>query len=427
MDIIIYPKENLKGVFTVPGDKSISHRAVMFGSISDGRTNISGFLTGEDCLSTISCFKKMGIEIEVCGTDVVVHGKGLHGLSSPEGILDVGNSGTTIRLLTGLLCGQDFNCKLTGDNSIQKRPMERVAVPLREMGADISGRIKDNKLFAPVNVKGKKLKGISYAMNVASAQVKSAILLASLYADGQTEIIEPEPTRNHTEIMLNYLGADIKRDGNKIISSPVKELYAKEIHVPGDISSAAYFLVTGTICKNSEITINNVGVNPTRTGIISVLHEMGANISVENKRVVCGEPVADIHVKYSKLKGITIGGDIIPSLIDEIPVIAVAASLAEGKTVIKDAGELKVKESNRIKTIVCELKKLGADIEETEDGMVINGVNRLKGNVCESYGDHRIAMSIAVAALASQGETTIKGMECADISFPGFYDYIERL
>ncbi|MGE4213360.1 MAG: 3-phosphoshikimate 1-carboxyvinyltransferase [Anaerotignaceae bacterium] len=427
MNKILKYKNNLKGSFFVPGDKSISHRAVMFGSIANGTTTVHGFLTGEDCLSTISCFKKLGVDIQVNDTDVTVHGKGLHGLSAPSEILDVGNSGTTMRLISGLLCGQNFNCTLTGDASIQKRPMGRVSLPLSKMGAKMEGKMEDGKLLAPINITGSRLTAITYTLPVASAQVKSAIILAGLYAKGTTVVIEPEATRNHTEIMLNYLGANIEHNGTEIICRPVNELYGKEIFVPGDISSAAYFMVAGAICQNSQITIENVGINPTRIGIITVLENMGADITLQNKKTVCGEETADICVKTSNLKGTVIEGDIIPKLIDEIPIIAVAAAMADGITIIKDAQELKVKESNRIKTVVCELKKMGVDIEETEDGMIIKGGKGIKGAVCDSYDDHRIAMSLAVAALVADGETTITNTQCVDISFPNFFEFIERM
>ena len=425
MDTVLKSKNNINGTFTVPGDKSISHRSVMLSSLAEGTSHISGFLTGEDCLSTVSCFKKMGVEIEIDGTNVTVHGKGLNGLTKPTETLDVGNSGTTLRLMTGILSAQKFESHITGDSSIQKRPMDRVNAPLSLMGASIKG-CGGEKLYAPLTVEGKNLKAIEYTLPVASAQVKSAIILAGLYADGETTIIEPEATRDHTEIMLNYLGADIKKDGNKITVKPVKELYAKDITVPGDISSAAYFMAAGAVCPSSDVTITNVGINPTRTGIITVLENMGADISILNERTVCGEKVADINVKTSKLKGTVVEGDIIPKLIDEIPVIAVIACFADGKTVIKDAQELKVKESNRIKTVVGELKKFGADIEETDDGMIINGGKTLKGAVIESHNDHRIAMSMAIAALMAEGETTIKNSECVDISFPNYFDILNN-
>lgn len=425
MDTVINNSKAIKKTITIPGDKSISHRSVMLGSLANGTTHVHGFLTGEDCLSTIACFKKMGIEIELDGTDVTVHGKGLNGLKAPTETLDVGNSGTTLRLMTGILSAQPFSCTVTGDSSIQKRPMDRVEKPLKQMGAEITGQ-GGEKILAPLHITGHSLKGTHYTLPVASAQVKSAIILAGLYAEGKTVITEPEATRDHTEIMLNHFGADIKRNGNDITVTPVKELYAKEIFVPGDISSATYFMVLGAVCPDSDITIKNVGINPTRTGIITVLENMGANITLLNERTVSGEKVADINVKYTpSLKSTTVEGDIIPKLIDEIPVIAVAACFAEGTTVIKDAQELKVKESNRIKTVVNELKKFGADIEETDDGMIIKGKCSLKGAVCDSHNDHRIAMSMAVAGIMAEGSTTIKDSQCVDISFPTFFSLLK--
>ena len=425
MDTVINNSKAIKKTITIPGDKSISHRSVMLGSLANGTTHVHGFLTGEDCLSTIACFKKMGIEIELDGTDVTVHGKGLNGLKAPTETLDVGNSGTTLRLMTGILSAQPFSCTVTGDSSIQKRPMDRVEKPLKQMGAEITGQ-GGEKILAPLHITGHSLKGTHYTLPVASAQVKSAIILAGLYAEGKTVITEPEATRDHTEIMLNHFGADIKRNGNDITVTPVKELYAKEIFVPGDISSAAYFMVLGAVCPDSDITIKNVGINPTRTGIITVLENMGTNITLLNERTVSGEKVADINVKYTpSLKSTTVEGDIIPKLIDEIPVIAVAACFAEGTTVIKDAQELKVKESNRIKTVVNELKKFGADIEETDDGMIIKGKCSLKGAVCDSHNDHRIAMSMAVAGIMAEGSTTIKDSQCVDISFPTFFSLLK--
>lgn len=421
----IKPKHALSGSSSVPGDKSISHRAVMLGAISSGITEISGFLTGEDCLSTISCFQAMGIDIQINGSHVTVHGKGLHGLTAPNKVLYVGNSGTTLRLMTGLLAAQPFSCQVTGDASIQKRPMDRVVRPLAQMEAQIKGC--GDKICAPLTIQGKPLTGITYTLPVASAQVKSAILLAGLYAKGVTTIIEPEPTRDHTEIMLNYLGANIETNGNTIICHPIEQLYGRNITVPGDISSAAYFIAAGLLCKNSSLTVLNVGVNKTRTGLLSVLKEMGGNITLSQERLINGEPVCDIHVSTSQLHGVTVGGKTIPTLIDEIPILAVAACFAEGTTVIKNAEELKVKESNRIKTVVTELKKLGADAVETDDGMVIHGGKPLHGADCFSYQDHRIAMSLAIAGLCSQEEIHIQDAECVDISFPGFYDSIAKL
>ncbi len=423
MNIIIKPTKELKiQEVTVPGDKSISHRSVMFGAISKGTTNIKGFLTGEDCRSTIKCFRKLGVQIEENGTNVTVFGKGLHSLQKPNEILDVGNSGTTLRLMSGLLSWQNFSCQITGDNSIQKRPMDRVIIPLREMGANIIG--KDGGTLAPITIEGQNLKSINYKMPIASAQVKSAIILASLGAEGETIIEEPMKTRDHTEILLNYLGANIITDNNKIISRPINELTAKDITVPGDISSAAYFIVAGLI-TNSTIKIMNVNVNPTRTGIISALQQMGANIEIENTKEVNGELTANIIVKKSTLKATKISGEIIPKMIDEIPIFAVAALFAEGETIIADAQELKVKESNRIKTMTTELKKMGASIEETDDGMIIKGSNCLKGAEVESYLDHRVAMSLTIAALTAKGETLIKDADCVDISFPKFFNYFK--
>lgn len=424
MDITIKPIDKINSVITVPGDKSISHRAVMFGSIAQGDTEIDGFLTGDDCMSTISCFKKLGIAIEVNGEHVVVHGKGLNGLSAPSELLDVGNSGTTIRLISGLLSGQSFNCRLNGDASIQKRPMNRVIKPLSQMGANIKST---NDGYAPLEITGTRLTGMEYHMPVASAQVKSAILLASLYADSETVVIEDMPSRDHTEIMLNYFGADIKNDNGRITSHPVKELYGKPLTVPGDISSAAFFIAAGLLTPDSEITITNVGINKTRTGIIDAFLEMGADITVINERLAGGEPVGDLVVRTSELKAITLGGDIIPRMIDEIPVFVVAALSAEGTTVIKDAQELKVKESNRIATMIEELGKMGAKITETEDGMIIEGGQTLTGGTTYSHLDHRVAMSIAVAALNAKGNTVITDADCVGISFPNFYELLDSL
>ncbi len=425
MNAVIKPSGKLRGEITVPGDKSISHRSVMLGSIAKGDTKISGFLTGEDCLSTIDCFKKLGIDIEVNGTDVTVHGKGLKGLSAPAETLDVGNSGTTLRLMSGILSAQPFTTRLTGDSSIQKRPMGRVASPLGLMGAKITS--ENEKMTAPLTIEGQSLHGIDYTLPVASAQVKSALILAGLYADGETRITEPEATRDHTEIMLNYLGADIRKEGDTIVVRPAAELTGKDITVPGDISSAAYFIAAALISKDSEVLIKNVGVNPTRTGIITAFKAMGGNIELTNERTVCGEPVADILVRSSRLHGVVIKGAIIPKLIDEIPVIAAAACYASGETVIADAAELRVKESDRIKTMAAELGRMGATVIQTDDGMIILGGIPLHGAVCESYNDHRVAMSVAVAALGAKGETQIKDCGCVDISFPGYFEALKSL
>ena len=366
----------IKGRLRVPGDKSISHRAVMFGAISKGITNIKGFLTGADCISTISIFKKMGIDIEIKKTDVTVKGKGLYGLSNPGEILDCGNSGTTTRLVSGILSAQNFTSVLTGDKSIQKRPMNRIIAPLTLMGADI----KSNDGFAPLTITGSSLHGIEYNSPVASAQVKSAILLAGLYADSPTTVIEPAKSRDHTELMLKKFGANLNTTKTSATINPCKELFSTDIDVPSDISSAAFFMAAAVLVPGSELILENVGINPTRDGVIKVLKDMGANIEIINSNDEF-EPVADIKVSYSKLHATTIGGEIIPTLIDELPLLAAIASLAEGKTIIKDAAELKVKESNRIKVMCEELSKLGVNVLETEDGMEIEGTNKLPGNV----------------------------------------------
>lgn len=413
----------LRGDVTVPGDKSISHRAVMFGALADADTHITGFLMGEDCLSTISCFKKMGVSIDVSEKEVVVHGVGLHGLKAPTELLYTGNSGTTTRLLCGILAGQPFSCTLNGDASIQKRPMGRIIKPLREMGADISG--KDGNL-CPLNIHPAPLHGIRYEMPVASAQLKSAILLAGLFADGPTTVIEPAPSRDHTERMLRGLGAQVVSNGTEITLTPPKALHAVNVEVPGDISSAAYFLVAGLILPNSDIVIRNVGINPTRTGILDALEAMGANIERLNERGTV-EPICDLRVRSSHLHGTTIGGDMIPRLIDEIPVLAVAAAFADGETVIRDAQELKVKESNRIATMTAELSKTGADVQETEDGMIIRGGKPLHGADFASYADHRVAMSMAVCALACEGNSSIDDPDCVAISYPTFFETLDAL
>lgn len=415
----------LRGELSIPGDKSISHRSIMFGSLAKGTTEITNFLQGADCLSTIACFEKMGIGIENNGDSVIVHGNGLFGLKKPDTILDCGNSGTTTRLISGILAAQDFDVTLTGDDSIKKRPMKRIMDPLSHMGADI--RSLEGNGCAPLVITGKKLYGIHYTSKVASAQVKSAILLAGLYADGETKVTEPYVSRNHSEIMLKYFGADVSAEGTTATIQPAKELYGNRIVVPGDISSAAFFIAAGLLVPGSEILLKHVGINPTRDGILSVCRDMGADITLLNKNTDSGEPTADILVKSSTLHGTEIGGSIIPTLIDELPVIAAMACFAEGETVIRDAGELKVKESNRIEVMVRNLTAMGADVTETEDGMIIRGGRTLHGAVIDSKLDHRIAMTFAVAGLCAEGETEIKGAECVNISYPGFYQDLERL
>ena len=415
----------LRGQVVVPGDKSISHRSVMFGSIAKGTTEIHNYLKGADCLSTISCFQKMGISIEQKGDTVLVHGNGLHGLKRPDSVLDCGNSGTTTRLISGILAAQDFDVTLTGDDSIQKRPMKRIIEPLSLMGADIVS-VKDNGC-APLKIIGKPLHGIHYTSKVASAQVKSSILLAGLYAKGETRVTEPCLSRNHSEIMLKLFGAEVRTEGSTAILQPARELYGNEIHVPGDISSAAFFICAGLIAPNSEILIKNVGINPTRDGILTVCKAMGADLSIVKEVREKGEPTADILVRTSKLHGTTIDGPLIPALIDELPVIAAMACFAEGKTVIKDAAELKVKESNRLRVMVDGLTAMGAHVIETEDGMIIHGGKPLCGAVIDSRLDHRIAMTFAILGLCAEGETKVLHGECVNISYPEFYEDLRRL
>ena len=423
---MIFKKVNsIHGELTIPGDKSISHRAIMLGSIADGTTEITNFLQGADCLSTIACFRQMGVSIENSTDKVTIKGSGLHGLQAPKNMLDVGNSGTTTRLMSGILAAQNFSCSLNGDASIQKRPMGRIITPLSQMGADITS-IKENGC-APLQINGKPLHGISYQSPVASAQVKSSILLAGLYAEGMTSVTEPSLSRNHSELMLSSFGANVTSKDTTATIAPATKLYGQQIIVPGDISSAAYFIVAGLILPNSEVLIKNVGINPTRDGILRVCEAMGATISYENKREVSKEPVADLLVRSSSLHGTEIGGDLIPTLIDEIPAIAVLACFAEGTTVIKDAQELKVKESNRIDEMVNNLSKMGADITATDDGMIIHGGKPLHGSTIESKLDHRLAMSFAIAGLMADGETDIHGAEVVETSFPTFYKDLKRL
>ena len=417
----------LKGTFELIGDKSISHRAIMFSSIAKGKTKITNFLIGQDCLSTIDCFRKMGVDISIDNRNVIVNGVGLTGLNNPKDVLDVGNSGTTIRLLSGILAGNDFESILIGDESIAKRPMKRVTDPLREMGCRIEG--KDDANYTPIKIYGGNLNGIDYKMPVSSAQVKSALILASLYANNSSIIREKSRSRNHTEIMLNSFGADIKVNNLDINVNPIEELYSpEEINVVGDISSAAFIIAGATIVPRSEVIIKNVGLNETRTGILEVLSNMNGNFEIINKRLSNGEFVGDLVVKYSdNLIGTTIDSDLIPRLIDEIPIIAIMATQAEGQTIIKDAKELKVKESNRIKAMVDNLKKMGSDIEELDDGMIIKGKNKLNGAYINTFNDHRIAMAFSIASLISNGEVKLDNKSCIDISFPGYLNLLNTL
>lgn len=415
----------LRGEISVPGDKSISHRAVMFGALANGTTEITHFLQGADCLSTIDCFRRMGIDIENTPSRILIHGKGLRGLSAPSSALDVGNSGTTLRLISGILSGQDFKVLLDGDASIRRRPMKRIMTPLSMMGAKI-GSLKGNGC-APLHIKGQALHAIHYQSPVASAQVKSCVLLAGLYADGTTRVTEPALSRNHTELMLHFFGAQVHSEGTTASIQPSPALEGRFIQVPGDISSAAYFIAAALLIPGSEVLIRNVGVNPTRDGILRVCQAMGADITRLNERSDSGEPTADLLVRHSSLKGTVIEGDLIPTLIDELPVIAVMAALAKGTTVIRDAAELKVKESDRIQVMTENLTRMGARVEATEDGMIIHGGSSLQGAIIDSHQDHRVAMSFAVAALAAEGETEIRDAECVSISYPEFYQDLASL
>ena len=433
----IHTSHGLHGEIEIPGDKSISHRSVMFGALAKGTTEITHFLQGADCLSTIGCFRAMGIEIENTPEKILVHGRGLQGLTAPAGTLDVGNSGTTTRLISGILSGQPFATTLSGDASLNSRPMKRIMEPLSLMGADIQSQ--NGNGCAPLQINHHlnpgshpELKHIHYRSRVASAQVKSAVLLAGLYADGVTEVTEPTLSRNHTELMLNGFGANVitinHDDGSATASiQPCEELFARQIQVPGDISSAAYFIAAGLLVPNSELLIRNVGINPTRAGLLEVCRAMGADITYVNQTSASGEPTADLLVRSSSLHGTTVEGAIIPTLIDEIPMIAVMAAFAEGTTVIKDAAELKVKETDRIKTTTEALLAMGADVVPTEDGMIIHGGNPLHGTDINSYLDHRIAMAFSIAGLAAAGTTTIQDSRCVDVSYPEFYESLGAL
>lgn len=419
-----YKKPVLKGTIQVPGDKSISHRSIMFGAMASGKTTVEGFLLGADCLSTISCFRKLGVSIDLNGDQVTISSEGAAGWKEPAAILDTGNSGTTTRLMLGLLAATNFHSVVAGDDSIAKRPMKRIVDPLRQMGADIRGR--QNGHFTPLAIQGTKLSAINYTLPVASAQVKSAILLAALYAEGVTVIEEPVATRDHTEIMLGHFGAVIERSGNSIRVEGGQQLTANHVKVPGDISSAAFMIGAALITKGSEIRLTNVGTNPTRTGILDVIGQMGADFEMEETDVK-GERSADLVVRSSRLEGIEIGGALIPRLIDEIPVIALIATQCHGTTVIRDAEELRVKETDRISAVVDELAKMGADITATRDGMIIKGPTPLTGAEMKTYGDHRLGMMAAVASLTADGPVTIDDPDCIAVSYPGFMEHLNRL
>lgn len=423
--LTITPAGPLKGTIAVAGDKSITHRAIILSALAEGDSTISAYCRGEDCLNTMRAFQAMGIQIEERPEQLRVRGKGFWGLTEPAQPLDCGNSGTGIRLMAGVLAGQDFFTILTGDDSIRRRPMGRVVKPLREMGAVIAGR-KGGEL-APLAITGSRLRGLTYTSPVASAQVKSSLLLAGLYAEGVTRVSEPRRSRDHTERLFRYFGIPVQEDGStvSIQGRPAVGWTGKPVVVPGDLSAAAFFIVGASLVPGSDVTMTSVGVNPTRTGALEILTEMGANIRILNRRDEAGEPVADLRVRAASLHGIRIGAERIPQTIDEFPILCVAAALADGETTITGAGELRVKESDRIATMTTELRKMGASIEETKDGLVIQGLGsrkakRLRGAACTSYGDHRVAMSMAIAGLTAEGETKIQDTDCIETSFPGF-------
>ncbi len=416
----------LEGELTLPGDKSISHRAIIFSALSSGKCEIHNLCSGEDAARTLEIFRHMGINTETGGLhNLTVTGKGLHGLQEPTTVLYTGNSGTTTRLMTGLLSPQPFFTVLSGDVSLNHRPMKRVVGPLRQMGACIHGRREGD--YAPLAITGSHLQGIDYTLPVASAQIKSCLMLAGLYADGATRITEPTLSRDHTERMLEHLGVPIKRESATVTITAAADIRPERYDIPGDISSAAFFMVAALLVPGSEILIKGIGVNPTRTGVIDILQAMGGRIELQNIRTVCGEPVADIFVRSSRLKGITINGPIIPRAIDEIPVVAIAAACAEGTTIISDAKELRVKESDRIATTACELQKCGVTVQEQQDGMIITGTEHLAGACCQSHGDHRIAMSLAVAGLVAQSQMIIEDCDCINTSFPEFMTKLTEL
>lgn len=424
MDITIKHVKRLRGTLTVPGDKSISHRALMLGALAEGYSEIRGFSPCEDVSRTVRCLRDLGVQITISGDDVWVHGKGLRGLEKSSQLLDAGNSGTTIRLLSGILAGQDFTSSITGDQSLRKRPMRRIIEPLRRMGARISG-VEDN--FAPLTIQGGQLKSLNHRLPIASAQVKSCILFAALFANGNTTLVEPSKSRDHSERLLSCLGANLTIKDLSVTIESFPHLKPALLSIPGDISSAAYFMIAASILKHSEVILKNVGVNPTRTGILDVLQEMGSLMTFKNQQVQNNEPRANIQVQSSFLKGIAIGGALIPRIIDEIPVLAVAATQAQGQTIIRDAAELRVKETDRIKAVVDNLRKMGAQVIERPDGMVVEGEQILRGAEISTYGDHRIAMAFAIAGLLAQGKTLIQDAECVDISYPGFFQQLEVL
>ena len=413
----------IRGDIKAPGDKSISHRAIMCNALAKGDARITNFLTGSDCLKTIDAFRELGVAIDVSKDEVIVHGKGLYSLEEPRHIIHAGNSGTTARLLTGILAGQKFNSIIDGDESLSRRPMARVIDPLTSMGGKFLAR---HDKYLPINIFGSPLQGITYHMEVASAQVKSSIIFATLFAEGKSTIIEYIPSRNHTELLLKYMGASLSVDKEKIEVEGGRELMAHDIYVQGDISSASYFIVAALIVKDAHLVIRNVNINDTRAGILAVLHRMGANISLENIRTDV-ETMADIIVESSELHGTEIGGAEVPTLIDELPIIAIAAMVANGMTTVRNAEELKVKETNRIATICEMITALGGNIESTEDGFVVTGSDSIKGGFVNAHGDHRIAMAGSIGGIITDEETHILDSECVDISFPEFFDILGEI
>ncbi len=418
-------KGPLRGTVMVPGDKSITHRGLILGALAEGTTTISGYSHGEDCLNTLKVIRQLGVEVDGDAHSLLVKGKGLRGLSEPPSILDCGNSGTGLRLLSGVLAGQNFFSVLSGDSSLRNRPMKRVVTPLREMGAEVSGR--QGGAFAPLAFNGRELRGIHYQSPVASAQIKSCVLLAGLSAIGTTVVEEPSRSRDHTERLFAYLGIPIKVSDHRVSIEGKNTFEGKPIVVPGDISAAAFFMVAASLVPGSEVFISNVGLNPERTGILEILLSMGADITVSELREVSGEPVGDMRIRAARLKGLTIGADMVPKTIDEFPVLCVAAAFAEGQTRITDAQELRVKETDRIHAMATQLKKLGVAIEERADGLLIEGNSSLVGGDCESFGDHRVVMSLAVAGLMGRTQTRIDDVDCVETSFPGFYGKLLEL
>ncbi len=425
MKKIIKPVSSLQGEIEVPGDKSISHRALIIGAMSTSKMTIFNLAMGQDSVSTINCLQSLGIKIQKEENEVFVGGQGLFGFQEPKNVLDAGNSGTTMRVLCGVLAGQSFYSILTGDKSLRTRPMKRVIESLQKMGGEIYGR--HNNQLAPITILGKKLNSIEYTIPVPSAQVKTALILAGLLAKGRTVLEEKVPTRDHTEKMLKYLGIELTSQNGALTVSGGQEIEPKDVYIPGDISSAIYFVGAGLLVKNSQIKIENVGLNPYRIGALKVLQRMGGNIQIKTIKEVNCEPIGEIEVKSSNLKGTEILPEEIPSLIDEIPLLALVACVAEGPTLIRGAKELRIKETDRLKAITTELKKLGANIKELADGLEISGPAKLKGSLIQSYGDHRMAMALAVAGLVAQGKTTIENSEAVDVSFSNFFEILQSL